>query len=91
MSVIGMTFASAYARSDFALYGNTAANKKYQNNRDRSYCQTELGRIFGENNDEKLQIIISVRWQAKCVVTPTWMVIPVKAKKSNFRRQISTW
>ena len=81
----------ADVRFDFALYSKTRTNKKYQNNRDRSYCQTELNRIPGENDDEKLQMIISVRWQAKCMLTLTWMVTPVKAKKSNFKRQISTW
>jgi len=86
-----MTSASAYARFDFTLYGNTATNKKEKNHGYCSYCQTKLGRILGKNKNEKLQKIISVRSQAKCMITPTWMVTPVKATKSNFRRQISTW
>jgi hypothetical protein len=56
MSVKEMTSASAYAHSDFTLYGKTATDKKHKNHGDRSYCQTELGRILGENNDEKLQM-----------------------------------
>ena len=86
-----MASALAYARLDFTLYSKTGTNEKYQNHRDRSYCQAELNRIPGENDDEKLQKIISVTWQAKCMSALTWMVTPVKAKKSNFKRQISTW
>jgi len=73
------------------LYGKATADKKDKDHGDCSYCQTELGRFLGENEDKKLQKIISVRLQAKRMETPTWMVTPVKAKKSNFRRQISTW
>jgi hypothetical protein len=69
MSGQQMTSALANARFDFALYGNTATNKKYQNHGDCSYCQAKLCRILGENEDEKLQITISVRRQAKCTVT----------------------
>ena len=86
-----MTSASAYARSNFTLYGKTTTNEKDKNHGYCSYCQTELGRVLGKNEDEKLQKIISVRSQVKHMATPTWMVTPVKAKKSNFRRQIITW
>jgi hypothetical protein len=91
MSGKEMTSVLADVRFDFALYSKTGTNKKYQNHRDRSYCQTKLNRILGENDNEKLQVIISVRSQARCMLTLTWMVTPVKAKKSNFKRQISTW
>lgn len=66
-----MTAASAYARLNFTLYGKTATNEKKKNHGYRSYCQTELGRILGKNEDEKLQKTNSVRSQVKCMVTPT--------------------
>jgi len=60
-----MTSASAYTPFDFTLYGKTATNEKDKNHGYCSYCQTELGRVLGKNEDEKLQKIISVRSLAK--------------------------
>ena len=60
--------APVYVRSNFALDGETATHKKYQYYRNCSYSQTEFGRILRENNDEKLQAIVKVRWRSKAYI-----------------------